>query len=208
MSSPCSRQPGLIFPTGWSPWSPKAIKRWTAPCQRLAGRDVFTAELENALRSGQIDLAVHSLKDLPVENAPGLCIGAISARADARDVFISANYQSLAHAARWRAGGHLQPAPLSPAPGGPPGPGPSCRCAETWIPACAKRCRAITTRSSWPPPGWNGSSWAQYVTEYLPFEVMLPAPGQGALAVQCRAEDGELLQLLRPIAPPGYGSAR
>ena len=42
----------------------------------------------------------------------------------------------------------------------------------------------------------------QYVTEYLPFEVMLPAPGQGALAVQCRADDVEILELLRPLHDP------
>ncbi|RPJ47712.1 MAG: hydroxymethylbilane synthase, partial [Chloroflexi bacterium] len=64
-------------------------KRLDKPLPEIGGKGVFTAELEAALRAGQIDLAVHSLKDLPVESAPGLCLGAISQRADAHDVLIS-----------------------------------------------------------------------------------------------------------------------
>lgn len=52
------------------------------------GKGVFTAELENALLGGQIDVAVHSLKDLPTQLAPGLALGAIPPRADPRDVLL------------------------------------------------------------------------------------------------------------------------
>ena len=45
------------------------------PLPQIGGKGLFTSELENALRAGQIDLAVHSLKDLPVENAKGLTLG-------------------------------------------------------------------------------------------------------------------------------------
>src|SRR5512143_2410147 len=73
------------------------------PLPEIGGKGVFTAELESALRSGQIDLAVHSLKDLPIETTAGLCIGAVSRRADAHDVLISASGLTLAklpHSAR------------------------------------------------------------------------------------------------------------
>src|SRR5262245_20332349 len=65
------------------------------PLPEIGGKGVFTAELENALRAGEIDIAVHSLKDLPTESpfgigdAPGLTLGAICAREDARDVLIA-----------------------------------------------------------------------------------------------------------------------
>src|SRR3989304_6953925 len=65
------------------------------PLPEVGGKGLFTEELENALRSGEIDLAVHSLKDLPIEDAPGLTIGALPAREDARDVLISRDRHTL-----------------------------------------------------------------------------------------------------------------
>ena len=58
------------------------------PLPAIAGKGIFTEELERALRTGRVDAAVHSLKDLPVEDAPGLTIGLMPPRADARDVLI------------------------------------------------------------------------------------------------------------------------
>src|SRR5512139_3823245 len=65
------------------------------PLPEIGGKGLFTEELENALRSGDIDLAVHSLKDLPIDDAPGVALGAICAREDARDVLISRTGQTL-----------------------------------------------------------------------------------------------------------------
>src|SRR5512144_467329 len=65
------------------------------PLPEIGGKGVFTAELEAALRTGEIDLAVHSLKDLPIEAPDGLILGAISQRADARDVLVSASRKKL-----------------------------------------------------------------------------------------------------------------
>ena len=56
------------------------------PLPALGGKGVFTAELEDALLKGEIDVAVHSLKDLPVAVTPGLALGAICERVDARDI--------------------------------------------------------------------------------------------------------------------------
>src|SRR5512145_2927411 len=61
----------------------------TTPLPALGGRGVFTDALEAALRAGDVDLAVHSLKDMPVEQSPGLVLGAVGRRADVRDVLIA-----------------------------------------------------------------------------------------------------------------------
>src|SRR5690606_24454781 len=66
------------------------------PLPEIGGKGLFTAELEEALRQGDIDLAVHSLKDLPVENAPGVLIGAILSREDTRDVMVARSGWKLA----------------------------------------------------------------------------------------------------------------
>ena len=60
-----------------------------APLAQIGGKGVFTKELEHALLAGEIDFAVHSLKDLPTDLPPGLTIGAIPMRKDVRDVFIA-----------------------------------------------------------------------------------------------------------------------
>lgn len=61
----------------------------TAPLSQIGGRGVFTADLSKALLNGQIDMAVHSLKDLPTAPCEGLTLGAILEREDPRDVLIS-----------------------------------------------------------------------------------------------------------------------
>ncbi len=68
----------------------------TAPLTALGGKGVFTEALEFALRQGEIDCAVHSLKDLPVEMADDLSLGAVPKRGDHRDVLVSRNGQTLA----------------------------------------------------------------------------------------------------------------
>lgn len=168
------------------------------PLPEIGGKGVFTAELEAALHSGEIDIAVHSLKDLPVESAPGLCTGAISQRADARDVLISGNRQglemlplgarvgtsSLRREAQLKA---MRPdLSILPLRGN----------VDTRIrKALQGEYEAIILAAA----GVERLNLAQHVTEYLPFEVLLPAPGQGALAIQCRADDQKLLDLLKPI---------
>ena len=61
------------------------------PVSQIGGKEVWTKEIEHALLSGSIDLAVHSLKDLPTRLPEGLVLGAISAREDVRDVLVSKN---------------------------------------------------------------------------------------------------------------------
>jgi hydroxymethylbilane synthase len=65
------------------------------PLPEIGGKGLFTAELEQALRSGEIDLAVHSLKDLPTEPADGVVLGAVCEREDARDCLVSTGGAAL-----------------------------------------------------------------------------------------------------------------
>ena len=78
----------------------KGDRELSKPLPQIGGKGLFTAELEAALREGRIDLAVHSLKDLPIEDAPGLTIGAILAREDPADVLVSRAEYTVESAAR------------------------------------------------------------------------------------------------------------
>ncbi len=66
-----------------------------APLSQIGGKGLFTKEIEDALLDGRIDLAVHSLKDLPTVLPPGLSLAAVSRREDVRDAFLSSDYPSL-----------------------------------------------------------------------------------------------------------------
>src|SRR5687767_10531684 len=71
-------------------------RRLDRPLPEIGGKGLFTAELEDALRQGEIDLAVHSLKDLPVEDPSDLILGAILSREDPRDVVVAREGWTLA----------------------------------------------------------------------------------------------------------------
>ena len=168
------------------------------PLPEIGGKGVFTEELESALLSGEIDLAVHSLKDLPVENAAGLSIGAVGLRACAQDVLISSRGETLK---ALPVGARL---------------GTSSLRREAQVKAARPDLSILPLRGNvdtrlrkvlegvydaiiLAAAGMERLDLAKHITEYISFDVMLPAPGQGALAIQCRSDDAELLQLLVPI---------
>lgn len=176
------------------------------PLPEIGGKGLFTEELENALRSGEIDIAVHSLKDLPIENTPGLTIGAICPREDAHDVLISRDYRSLAAlppgarvgtSSLRRAAQLLAARPdlnLLPLRGN----------VDTRVrKAMHGDYDAIVLAAA----GVIRLGLGERIGEFLPFDVMLPAPGQGAIAVQCRSDNQATLNLLEPIDDPASRSA-
>src|SRR5687768_13035403 len=67
----------------------------TGPLNRVGGKGLFVKELEQALLDDQADIAVHSMKDVPMDFPPGLGLGVISEREDPRDAFISNQYQTI-----------------------------------------------------------------------------------------------------------------
>lgn len=166
----------------------------------IGGKGLFTAELERALLEGQIDIAVHSLKDLPVEDAPGLTIGAIPARGDAHDVLVARHRHTLETLPSGAVVGTSSPR----------------RQAQLLALRPDLQVRPIRgnvgTRVRKVLNGLDGYDAAilaaaglirldmeDVISDWLPLDAMLPAPGQAALAVQCRADDAATLALLSAI---------
>ncbi len=168
------------------------------PLPEIGGKGLFTEELENALRSGEIDIAVHSLKDLPIDNAPGLTIGAICKREDAHDVLVARSYYTLSalpQGARVGTSSLRRAAQLLAAR-------PDLNLlslrgnVDTRIrKAMQGEYDAIVLAAA----GVLRLGFSSHIAEYIAFDVMLPAPGQGALAVQCRSEDQFTIDRLAPI---------
>ena len=181
----------------------KGDKSLDQPLPQIGGKGLFTSELETALYEGSIDLAVHSLKDLPVENAPGLTLGAILGRADVRDVLITRDGPGMN-------GGTVGSLPF----GAVVGTSSLRRQAQLMIVRPDLNVQSIRgnveTRirkvqedlyeaTILAAAGVTRLGLEQHIAQWLPLDVMLPAPGQGALAVQCRADDKATLVLLARI---------
>jgi hydroxymethylbilane synthase len=168
------------------------------PLPEIGGKGLFTQELESELLSGRVDCAVHSLKDLPVEPPAGLAIGGIPMRAEARDALISAKgytVQTLPKGASVGTSSLRRSAQLLAQR-------PDLR-TESLRGNVDTRVRkaldghydAIILAGA----GLTRLGLEKHVTEWLSTEVMLPAPGQGALAIQCRTDDPSTLNLLAVI---------
>ncbi|MEK9164492.1 MAG: hydroxymethylbilane synthase, partial [Chloroflexota bacterium] len=176
------------------------------PLPEIGGKGLFTEELENALRAGEIDVAVHSLKDLPIDDASGLTIGAICQREDARDVLIARDGSTLASlppGARVGTSSLRRSAQLLAAR-------PDLTLLSLRGNVDTRIRKAVGATPAVAPydaivlaaAGVLRLGLGEHISEYLPFDVMLPAPGQGALAVQCRAGDDATLGLLAAIDDP------
>lgn len=165
------------------------------PLPEIGGQGVFAEELERGLAERRIDLAVHSLKDLPVRPTPGLEVAAILSRADVRDVLVD------------RVGRGLDSLPA----GAVVGSSSLRRQAQLLARRPDLEVRPIRgnveTRVAKVDSGeYDATVLAAAglqrlglegrITEFLPIDVMLPAPGQGALAVQCRSDAPEVTELL------------
>ena len=168
---------------------------------------MFTLALEERLRAGAIDGAVHSLKDLPVADPPGLALGAIPARGDVADALIvrGEGGAALEIGRAKNADGARRP-PLFPLRrDAVVGTGSLRRAAQ--LLALRPDLRIVDIRGNVdtrirkvldPAGPYDAAVLAvaglkrleldALITVMLPFEMMLPAPGQGALAVQCRKE--------------------
>lgn len=167
------------------------------PLAQIGGTGVFAAALRSALLAGEVDLAVHSLKDLPVAPQPGLVVAAVPPREDPRDVLVARDGLTL---------GEI------PA-GGVIGTGSPRRAAQLEALGLGVEVRAIRgnvgTRIGLVGDSCDGVVLARAglarlgrldeATEVLDPLQMLPAPGQGALAVECRTDDTDLVELLRGL---------
>jgi len=158
------------------------------PVEEIGGRGLFTREIQRALLDGRIDLAVHSLKDLPTDEVPGLCLAAVPERAPPRDALVCAKHASL-----------------SELPTG----------AVIGSGSLRRRAQLLSARSDLHMRDIRGNvdtrlrklhqgdydalvlaeaglrrlGLEQQITEFLPLWLMLPAAGQGALALETRRDD-------------------
>lgn len=160
------------------------------PLYEVGGKGLFTRELDRALLDGEIDLAVHSLKDVPAQLPEGLAIGAIPERADPRDVLIGPEESgiTLATLPEGARVGTSSLRRLALLRGTRPDlEGTSMRGnLDTRVRKVDRgEVEAIVVAAA----GVHRLGWAQRISEYLDPGSWLPAPGQGALAVVVRAED-------------------
>ena len=169
-------------------------------------KGLFTKELELALLDGRADTAVHSLKDLPVGLPPGLALGAILPRADAADVLVSSapgGLDALAPGARVGTGSPRRKAMLlaarpdvAAAPIRGNVPTRLAKLADGAFDAIVLAAAGLD-RLGLPSRGALAVGSREFHASRL--DGFLPAPGQGAIAVEIRAGDGRLAALLRPL---------
>ena len=120
------------------------------PLADIGGKGLFIKELEVAMADGRADLAVHSLKDVPMDMPEGFTLAAISAREDPRDAFVS-NHYSISPSCRAARASARRACAAKRSCASAIRCWRSCRCAATSTRGCASSTRASTTRSSSPP---------------------------------------------------------
>lgn len=173
----------------------KGDKILDAPLAKIGGKGLFTKELETAMLDGEIDIAVHSLKDMPVVVPEGLVITAITKREDPGDALVSLKYNSFKDL--------------------PKG-------AKIGTSSLRRKAQLLNVRPDFNVQDLRGNvntrlqklkdenfdaiilavaglkrlGFADKISEKIPQEVCLPAVGQGALAIETRSDDSELREML------------
>ncbi|BEP12614.1 hydroxymethylbilane synthase [Acidothermaceae bacterium B102] len=169
--------------------------------EQLGGTGVFVTALRERLLAGDVDLAVHSLKDLPTAPAPGLVVAAVPVREDPRDALIARDGLTLGElpaGARIGTGSPRRTAQLRALGLGfevvPIRGNVDTRLGKV---TSGELDAVVLARA-----GLARLGRLDEVTEVLDPLTMLPAPGQGALAVECRADDRELVAFLTLLDDP------
>lgn len=166
------------------------------PLPAIGGKGVFTQALEQALLAGEIDCAVHSLKDLPVESSPGLVLAAIPERGDHRDALVSRNGESLAQlptGARIGTGSPRRRAQLLALRGDL-----TVLDIRGNVPTRINKLRRDDSYDGLvlAAAGLQRLGRAADISQIFSEQQLLCAAGQGALAVQCRVEDRDFFSAL------------
>ena len=188
------------------------------PVEEIGTRGVFTKEIQRALLAGNVDLGVHSLKDLPTEPVDGLVVAAVPARESPADVLVTSaqNGEPAAQSGGYSAQENSPlPAPYSSLPkGARVGTGSLRRQAQlrhVRPDLVIQDIRGnVDTRLRklddgefdaivLAEAGLRRLGLTNRISQVLPFNIMLPAVGQGALAIECRAEDDATRAALDPL---------
>ena len=170
-----------------------------APLAKIGGKGLFVKELENALLNGEADIAVHSMKDVPMTFPAGLGLSVICKREDPRDAFVSNRYRSLNEL--------------------PPG-------AIVGTSSLRRQCQLKTLRPDLNVQSLRGNvgtrlskldkgdydavilasaglirlGMRERIAAFIETEISLPAAGQGAVGIECRTGDERVQKLLAPLA--------
>ncbi|WP_184040200.1 hydroxymethylbilane synthase [Chitinivorax tropicus] len=168
---------------------------------KIGGKGLFVKELEIAMEAGQADFAVHSSKDVPMQLPAGFTLAAIGEREDPRDAFVSNRYADLT---ALPAGAVVGTSSLRR----------ECQIRSRFPQLVVKPLRGnVQTRLRkldegqydaiiLAAAGLRRLALTERITSLLPTEASLPAVGQGALAIECRADREDLLALLAPLNHP------
>jgi hydroxymethylbilane synthase len=183
----------------------KGDKILDVPLAKVGGKGLFVKEIEEALLDGRIDLAVHSMKDMPAEIPAGLCIGAVPEREQPQDALVTCNHA--------RHTGGLETLPQ----GARVGTSSLRRSAQLLhqrpdIQICGLRGNLDTRLRKLDSEnldaivlaaaGLRRLGYADRIGVLLDETVMLPAVGQGALCIECRSGDPDLQPLMEQLDHP------
>jgi len=175
------------------------------PLAKVGGKGLFVKEIEEALLAGRVDLAVHSMKDMPTELPPGLCIGAVPMRENPRDALVSRSnmaFPDLPRSARVGTSSlrrasqilHIRPdIEIVPLRGN-----------------IDTRLRKLDTGDMdaviLAAAGLLRLGFEKRITQYLDTSIMLPAVAQGALCIETRENDGAVA-MVKPLNHDGTHTA-
>ena len=169
-----------------------------APLAKVGGKGLFVKELEQGMLEGNADIAVHSMKDVPVEFPEGLHLAAILQREDPTDAFVSNRYASLSELPE---NARIGTSSLRR----------QCQIKARFPNAEILSLRGnVNTRLAkldagdydaiiLASAGLKRLGMAERITECLPTAVSLPAIGQGAIGIECRSDDAEINELLKAL---------
>ncbi|NOQ34272.1 MAG: hydroxymethylbilane synthase [Methylococcaceae bacterium] len=177
----------------------KGDKILDAPLAKIGGKGLFVKELEQGMLEGTADIAVHSMKDVPVEFPEGLHLAVVLEREDPRDAFVSNHYASIndlpenpkigtcSLRRQCQIKEKLPNAEILPLRGNV-----NTRLAKL----DAGEFDAIILASA----GLKRLGMADRITECLDSSISLPAIGQGAIGIECRSDDVEINQILKVLS--------
>ncbi|VEB21949.1 hydroxymethylbilane synthase [Avibacterium volantium] len=169
------------------------------PLAKIGGKGLFVKELENALLNGEADIAVHSMKDVPMQFPEGLGLSVICKREDPRDAFVSNSYRTLDELPE---GAVMGTSSLRR----------QCQLKALRPDLNIQSLRGnVGTRLSkldngdydaiiLASAGLIRLGMADRIASFIDTETSLPAAGQGAVGIECRTDDVETQQLLAPLA--------
>lgn len=180
------------------PMSTQGDKILDTPLAKIGGKGLFVKELETAMLEGRADIAVHSMKDVPVEFPEGLMLSVICEREDPRDAFVSNRYASLADLP---VGAVVGTSSLRR----------QCQLKAQRPDLVIRDLRGnVNTRLAkldagdfdaiiLAAAGLIRLGFAQRIASFIEVEASLPANGQGAVGIECRSDDVAMRALLAPL---------